>query len=317
MNVSLSRSSMGKGLYESLAINSMKADDIKIVLDAIKNVDKTKQWVCYDLRAQNSSLFGRILYVILRWIPRVKSFFYSVNLDSSKNCLNELKVKVNQLQDRELQKLFNEAVGNFNTIAPRHQADLILENEMTPTLEENKIRKANNTLLNAFKLWTSTGQIAKLGFQATGDVSDEGICVLNFNVECPCIFLTDLNLITDRSLKHLESMRGVERIEIKGCSKISAEGVISLLRHIDKSKLSRIRLEGSCFLTPELIAQLAKMPINTYIYLGDLQPSQLKNEDLAPLVNIQDKVLQIKNLSEETMNGLNYRRLDPFKIKCC
>ncbi|MDR3624412.1 MAG: hypothetical protein P4L16_04645 [Chlamydiales bacterium] len=293
MQIKLSRFP-ASGLYESIAIDSMKADDIKIVLDAIKNVDKTKQWVCYDLLPQDSSLFGRILYVILRWIPGVKSFFYSIDLDASKNRLNELKAKVNQLQDRKLEQLFNEAVGNFNAIAPRHQADSIFESEMTPDSD-----KANRYLSQVFTLVAvRSNMISENGFRISvidlKYVSDEGICALDFtNRTCKVFYLKDLKVITDRSLKHFESVQGLERLEITRCPKISTDGVISLLRSVDKSKFSQFSLEDSCPLTPELIAQLAEMPALTKICLGDLQPSKLKDDDLAPLRNKIGVTLQI------------------------
>lgn len=113
-------------VLHQVEISAMDSSDVSLVLENIKNIDKKKQWLRYDLSTEESSLLGRILYVLLKWIPGARSFFYSIDMFAAKERFNELRARVNFLKSRCLQELFNQAAGQFNGVTKRHPVDLIL-----------------------------------------------------------------------------------------------------------------------------------------------------------------------------------------------
>lgn len=68
----------------------------------------------------------------------MRSFFYQVDLEESKSILQQLKP---QLQLKDLQQIFNQAIANFNTIAPRHHVELLEEqdNVQPDPIQEKKV----------------------------------------------------------------------------------------------------------------------------------------------------------------------------------
>lgn len=99
---------------------------LKQRLTNLKNAKKDVVWIRTDLRTKRSSGFSRLFWqVIGKHFNWIRKAFYKIDLENTKGILNELKGQVKQVNDQTLTQLFNEAVLNFNTVAPNHSVNQI------------------------------------------------------------------------------------------------------------------------------------------------------------------------------------------------
>jgi len=103
-------------------------DELRDRLTRLSTVDKSTGWVTTDLTISPSSLFSRILWVVLGKINCLRECFFRVNSQKTKIALENIgQVLVNtknvdQDEKFELMTLYEEAVGNYNNkIARKHK----------------------------------------------------------------------------------------------------------------------------------------------------------------------------------------------------
>lgn len=102
-------------------------DELTKRLTHLTHTTKANHWIGRDLKVYSSSFIGRFLWIIVKHFACMRQIFYGVDLEESKSILQQLKP---QLQQKTVQDLFNQAVLNFNTIAPRHQVGLLEEKQV-------------------------------------------------------------------------------------------------------------------------------------------------------------------------------------------
>lgn len=102
-------------------------DELTERLTHLSQTTKVSHWIGHDLEVYPSSLIGRFLWIIAKHFTCMRQIFYGIDLEESKSILQQLRP---QLQQKDVQTVFNQAVLNFNAIAPRHQVDLLEEKQI-------------------------------------------------------------------------------------------------------------------------------------------------------------------------------------------
>ncbi len=95
-------------------------DFLEKKLDALQKASKKRAWIREDLSTSKSTLIGRIFWSIAKSFNWTRRLFYHVDLDNSKKILENLEPQIRKLQNAQLQTLFDKAILNFNSIAPKH-----------------------------------------------------------------------------------------------------------------------------------------------------------------------------------------------------
>jgi hypothetical protein len=131
-------------LSSSSLIDNWNEIKIKDVLTNIAQTKKGIHWVRSDLTISNSNCFTRWIWtVIAKYFNWMRECFYDVNLEKSKMTLEQLQVKIASINSLLLIKIFNEAVVNFNCIAPKHQTNMF-------TIPSGPFIHAEQSTKNAF-----------------------------------------------------------------------------------------------------------------------------------------------------------------------
>lgn len=99
---------------------SYPREEIKQRLEKLGNLEgRSAAWVCADLSIIPSTWLGRCLWrLIAQYAQNLLSFFYSVDLEKSRTCLEQIKKAI--AHDFELTQLHRKAVRRFNQLFPKH-----------------------------------------------------------------------------------------------------------------------------------------------------------------------------------------------------
>jgi hypothetical protein len=110
---------------------------VQTKLTQLKDVQKNAAWICSDLTIVKSNSFERWIWTIVaKYFTFLRKFVFHVDLEQSKNILSQLKIEIQDSQDRKLIKLFDKALSNFNAIAPKYSGKLITTRKTTTVDEE-------------------------------------------------------------------------------------------------------------------------------------------------------------------------------------
>lgn len=78
--------------------------------------DPQKYWICKDLTFKERSPLGNFFWNVARHFEWLRSHLFGVNLDSSKQTLQEIRTQILQADERQLIPLFNQAVAKLEGI---------------------------------------------------------------------------------------------------------------------------------------------------------------------------------------------------------
>ncbi len=108
---------------QELLVSEMTPQQMAYFFKKLAELRKSEHWICKDLLFIRSSFWDRLLFGMLGWIPRLKSYYFNIDLNVSKSLLTELKLKACSSNDKALILLCYNAIENFNQIAPSHRVD--------------------------------------------------------------------------------------------------------------------------------------------------------------------------------------------------
>lgn len=107
-------------------VNTGKADKVwseeklEKKLDGLFKAEKKSTWIHRNLKTVKSGFFGRIFWGFAKHFDWMRRRFYDIDLERSKTVLQQLQPQVAKGSNAHLKELFNQAVANFNSIAPHH-----------------------------------------------------------------------------------------------------------------------------------------------------------------------------------------------------
>ncbi len=142
-------------------------------LTHLVGITKSSHWIGRDLKVCPSSVVGRFLWIIAKYFVCLRQIFYGVDLEESKSILQQLKP---QLQQKNAQDLFNQAVSNFNTIAPRHQVEFLEEKQVDMQPEPEQVvaqpEPVKQEPIQPVKKLEAKIEISKNGYEVNAKIFD-------------------------------------------------------------------------------------------------------------------------------------------------
>lgn len=97
-----------------------------LLLRNLGNAEKTTHWIHQDCTTSSSCLFERIWFCLAAKYFQTTRSWMNIDLEQSRAILEKIRDRNQNLNDVHLIYIFNNAVGKFNTIAPRHLVEPVL-----------------------------------------------------------------------------------------------------------------------------------------------------------------------------------------------
>lgn len=111
-------------------------EELEKKLSKIANLkDKSGGWVTKTLDVHESGPIKQIVWTLLTYLPSIRKYLYDIDLKQSYDILQQLKP---QIQDKELESLFNDAVIKINTISKKYSIEKIMQENKKVELKKQE-----------------------------------------------------------------------------------------------------------------------------------------------------------------------------------